>query len=151
MECQYIYNSKLVCYKPPYTTSVDKFKDPKYFGTEIVLRSFNKVNLLIADAHVLAYAKRDCRDFISTPLCLYPASYVQYVHIRHCRRRHASVRVKRVIVGLDKFRKTIYISVVIFISNIVIQSTVDRPMSMFKARTLHVGIFAHLKMNALLV
>ena len=51
---------------------IDYFNDLKYIGTEIVLGSFGKFQLLIADAHVLPDAKRYRRDSNATSLVLHP-------------------------------------------------------------------------------
>ena len=87
------------------------FNDPKYFGTEIMFRGFGKLHFLFADTHVLPDTNLSRRDSKTLPLGLLPTPYGEDVSIGHSRRRHACGRVKRVIVGLDKFRQNVYISV----------------------------------------
>ena len=66
------------------------------------------------------------------------------------KRRYACGRVYRVIVGLDKFWKNVYLSVGIFISKEFLQRIANRPMSTFHVWTFDVGIFSNLKLDALL-
>jgi len=126
------------------------FNDPKYFGTEIVFRSFCKLHFLFADTHVLPDRKRVCRD--SNPLSpgFNPAPYCKDVSVGHSRRRHTSCIVDCVIVSFDKFRQNVYTPVGIGERKISEKSISDRPLSTLYDHTFHVGISANLKLNALI-
>jgi len=65
------------------------------------------------------------------------------------RGRHAIRRVNRVIVGLDKFRQNIDISVGIFICKIFVDSIANCAMDTFHDRTFQVGVPTQQKLNAI--
>ena len=90
------------------------FNDPKYFRTEIVLCRLCKLLFYLPDSHVLPDTKRGLRDSNTLPFGLHPTPYGEDVIIRHWRRCHASDRVYRVIVNIDKLRQNVYISVCVF-------------------------------------
>ena len=58
---------------------MDYFKDPKYFGTEIVFFSLCKLHFLFADSHVLPDTKLGLRDSNTLPLGLHPTPYSEDV------------------------------------------------------------------------
>jgi len=80
------------------------FKDPKYFGTEIVFGGLGKFHFLFPDTHVLPDTKLGFRDSNPQFPEFHPASYSEDVCVGHSRRRHTSC-VDCVIIILDKFRQ----------------------------------------------
>ena len=126
------------------------FNDPKYFGTEIVFRSFCKPHFLFADSHVVPDTKLGRLDSNTLSLGIHPTPYCEDVRIGHSRRRHTCSRVNCVIVGLDKFRQNGNIAVGISGCKIFEKSISDRPVSTFHDRTFHIRISANLKLNALI-
>ena len=125
-------------------TPIDYFNDPKYFGTEIWRLSLGKLHLFFADAHVLPDVNLCLIDSNALSLELHPKPCGEDVRIGHSRRRHVYGRVNRVIIALDKFRKNVYITMVILKYKVLVESFADRSMSMFHDVIFHFGIFAHL-------
>jgi len=68
--------------------------------------------------------------------------------VGNSRGRLACRRVNRVIVGIDKFRQDINISVLISIRKIFIESIANRAMHAFHYRTFQVGVPANLILDA---
>jgi hypothetical protein len=126
------------------------FNDPKYFGTEIVFRSFCKPHFLFADSHVVPDTKLGRRDSTTLPLGLHPAPYCEDVSVGHSRRRHACSCLNCDIVSTDKFLQNVNIAVRILERKISEKSISDSPVSTFHDRTFNIGIFAKLILNALL-
>ena len=84
---------------------------PKYFGTEIVSCSLCKLHFLFADSHVLPDTKHRHSDSNTLTLGLHPTPNCEDVSNGHSRRRHACIRVDRVIVSFNKFRENVYTAV----------------------------------------
>ena len=59
--------------------------------------------------------------------------------------------MNRVIVGLEKFRQNIDISVGMFMCKIFVESIANPAKHTFSDRTFEVGVPAHLKLNALVL
>ena len=123
------------------------FNDPKYFGTEIVFRSFSKPHFLFADT--LPDTKLSYR--YSKPLSpgLHLAPYCEEFRVGHSRMCHSSCRVDCVIVSFDKFWQDIYIALCIRGCKVFEMSITDRTVSTFHDSTYLVGISANFKLNAL--
>ena len=126
------------------------FKDPKYFGTEIVFRGFRKNQFLFADSHVLPGSKLGCRDSNRLSPGFHPTAYFKDFSVGKSRRRHRSCRVDFVILILDKFRQNLYIPVVVGERKISEKPISDRLVSTFYDRTFHVGFYANMQLNALI-
>jgi len=103
-----------------------------------------------SESYVLPDTKLGRCDSHTLPLGLHPTPYCEDVSIGHSRRCHACSRVNRVIVSLDKFRQNVNISVRVPERKISVQTISDRPLGTFHDRTFHIGIYANLKLNALI-
>ena len=80
---------------------------------------------------------------VATSFGLHRTPYGVDVHVGHSGRCHACVRLIRVTVGLDKFRKNVYIAVGIFICKLLVESITYGPMSAFQDHNLTSG-FLHI-------
>jgi len=115
------------------------FKEPKYFGSEISFCSLCKIHFLFDDTHALPDTNLCCRVANTLNLGLDNKPYGEHVSMGQPRRFHASGRMNRVIVILDKFRH-VYISVRIFESEKFEKAISVRTVSTFHDLTLHIGI-----------
>ena len=125
------------------------FRNPKYLSAEILLDRLAKVHHLLADAHLLPYAKRRFRTADAKSAGLHPLPYRKNVRIGHSRVRHASRRVNRVIVGPDKLSEKIDTYAGIFICKIIVKSIANSAMSTFHDRTFEVGFITQMKLCAI--
>jgi len=114
-----------------------------------MLGALRKLHPLLADMHVLPDAKRGLRDANAASPRLQILPNREDVRIGHSRRRHASRRVNRVIVGPDKYWESVDIPVGIFVGEIFIQPIANRPMRAFGDATFNAGNPTYLKLNAL--
>jgi len=114
-----------------------------------MLGALGKLHLVLAETHVLPYAKPRLGDRNTTSAGLHPVPYRENVRFGNSRWRHARRRANRVIVGTDKFSDNVYICAGIFVGVIFIEPIANRTMPVFDDAILNVGIPTHLKVNAL--
>jgi len=99
-------------------TPLYNFRNPKYFGVEILFAALGKLHHFLADTHVLPNGKLDFGHANASTSNSLP--YGEDVRICHTRGRHTSRRVNRVILAPDNFRQNVDISESIFISKIFV-------------------------------
>ena len=114
---------------------------------EILFAALGKIHLFLTDTHMLPYVKL---NFIhANASTSHPLPYGEDARICHTRGRLTCRRVKRVILGPEKFRQNVDIYESIFISKIFVYSIMNRALRTFHDSSFHVGDPAHLKLYAL--
>jgi len=114
-----------------------------------MLGAHAKLQLLLADMHVLPHAKFGFRDEDALSAGLNRLPFRENVLIGYSPKSHAHRLVNRVIVGPGKFWENVDIFVRIFVGEIFIQPIANRCLRTFEDATFNFVIPAHLKLNSL--
>jgi hypothetical protein len=105
-------------------------------------------SFVFADSDVLTHPKSGYRSLYLTVSGTHLIPYGGYIRIAYFGQRHTGGAVNRV-VGRDKFREYVFLSVRIFIRKIFVQPISDSTMTPLYYGAFHVGISTDLKINSL--